>query len=457
MRTKMRTKFLLFIIFILSTNYEGYSQIKIGDNPATIGASSLLELESTDKGIVIPRVANAAAIATPVNGMFIYDNSQSCIVMYKGASWSGCITADKTTTSLTPVFYSSGAFVDAENDVSSADLIELSDGTYQRTGKISWTTHGLTVGKWYYVDATAGNYTSTKPTSNSAQRLFFVEVANTIHIDVEEATAFSYSTNLTTPIIETFYVIANGQISINMTGPAGGGGTATAGGSGANVVAVFNVVEGDVITIVNGEGGFGSGFDGGGGGGSSGIFINNTLITVSGGGAGGDNTAIGLGASSATNGVSGTGGSPGIGGAGGAGGTASTNDPGQTAGGGGGINSAGGSDGAGGGSAADLTPLDGIVLATGGAAEVVAFGGAGGSGLTGGGGGAGNDYPGGGGGYSGGGSGGAGGSAGGGGSYVNTGYTDYVSSTINAGANGAGGSAATDGLDGVLTFSYTPN
>lgn len=71
--------------------YTAQAQLKIGDNPNTIGNSSLLELESTDKALVIPRVANTAMISNPVNGMIIYDNSQHCLVVYENGSWTGCL------------------------------------------------------------------------------------------------------------------------------------------------------------------------------------------------------------------------------------------------------------------------------------------------------------------------------------------------------------------------------
>ena len=72
-----KTPFILLLaLVIIPWNYLS-AQVKIGDNPGTIGTSSLLELESTDKALVIPRVANTAAITTPVDGMLIYDNSEN--------------------------------------------------------------------------------------------------------------------------------------------------------------------------------------------------------------------------------------------------------------------------------------------------------------------------------------------------------------------------------------------
>jgi hypothetical protein len=103
---------------------------------------------------------------------------------------SGGSASTLETTSLTPVVYNGSAYVGAQTDteIKAADLLLLSDGTRAHDGKITWTGHGLTVGSWYYTSqTTAGAYTATKPTSGWVQQLFFVEDANTIHVDIEEA------------------------------------------------------------------------------------------------------------------------------------------------------------------------------------------------------------------------------------------------------------------------------
>lgn len=80
--------------FLLMAGISATAQVKIGNNPTNIGASSLLELESTDKGLILPRVANTAAILVPVNGMLIYDISAKCTKVYESDAWSACMTAD---------------------------------------------------------------------------------------------------------------------------------------------------------------------------------------------------------------------------------------------------------------------------------------------------------------------------------------------------------------------------
>ncbi len=72
------------------------AQVKIGDNPTTISPGAALEIESTNKGLVITRVANTAAITNPVNGMMVYDLSTQCIKFYENGVWSNCINTGTT-------------------------------------------------------------------------------------------------------------------------------------------------------------------------------------------------------------------------------------------------------------------------------------------------------------------------------------------------------------------------
>lgn len=81
-----------FTLVCLLMGFTMAAQVKIGDNedPGTVGESSLPELESLNKGLVVTRVANTEAIAAPVNGMIIYDISTHCIKSYENGTWTGC-------------------------------------------------------------------------------------------------------------------------------------------------------------------------------------------------------------------------------------------------------------------------------------------------------------------------------------------------------------------------------
>ena len=74
-----RRTYLLFALFVLM-GITASAQLKIGTNPTSIQKSSILELESSRQGLLLPRLTDTAAInlLLPPDGMIIYlvpDNS----------------------------------------------------------------------------------------------------------------------------------------------------------------------------------------------------------------------------------------------------------------------------------------------------------------------------------------------------------------------------------------------
>ncbi|WP_437372843.1 hypothetical protein [Maribacter litoralis] len=79
---------IFFIFFILLAIPPVFGQIKIGDNPQNIDASSVLELESTSKVLVITRVTTAEMEAiSPQRGGMVYNTDTECINYYDGTQW----------------------------------------------------------------------------------------------------------------------------------------------------------------------------------------------------------------------------------------------------------------------------------------------------------------------------------------------------------------------------------
>jgi hypothetical protein len=82
-------KILIFMMAITSLTI--FAQVGIGTtSPAS---SSILDLTATNKALLLTRVANTAAIASPVNGMMIYDISANCVKGYENGAWTGCLSA----------------------------------------------------------------------------------------------------------------------------------------------------------------------------------------------------------------------------------------------------------------------------------------------------------------------------------------------------------------------------
>lgn len=96
MKKKIQLSTLLFFVIVSIS----YCQVKIGNNPNTINSNSLLELESTNKGLLPPRVTlqstdSATPLTAPIpTGMLVYNSGGSVInglYVWNGTKWVGTI------------------------------------------------------------------------------------------------------------------------------------------------------------------------------------------------------------------------------------------------------------------------------------------------------------------------------------------------------------------------------
>jgi len=78
------------------------AQVKIGTAPTSINTSSILELENVNKALLITRVAVVRDIASPINGMIVYDVSRQCFRGYENDSWTFCLSGVPSTASVIP-------------------------------------------------------------------------------------------------------------------------------------------------------------------------------------------------------------------------------------------------------------------------------------------------------------------------------------------------------------------
>ena len=77
--TVMKHHVRILFLCLLASSFS-FAQVKIGDNPNTINTNSILEMESTNKGLLAPRVAlndlnSASPLTAPVpSGMIVYSS-----------------------------------------------------------------------------------------------------------------------------------------------------------------------------------------------------------------------------------------------------------------------------------------------------------------------------------------------------------------------------------------------
>jgi hypothetical protein len=75
-----KTNKLIILLFLGLFTHGAYAQVKVGNNPTTINSNSVLELEATNKGLLLPRVAlsatnNASPLSAHVAGMIVYNTA----------------------------------------------------------------------------------------------------------------------------------------------------------------------------------------------------------------------------------------------------------------------------------------------------------------------------------------------------------------------------------------------
>ncbi|HMB62085.1 MAG TPA: hypothetical protein VKN36_03365, partial [Eudoraea sp.] len=111
----MKMKLLFTLIGLgLCTTLTG--QIKIGDNPQNIDAASVLELESTDRVLVISRMSAAQMNAlAPLAGALVYNTDEGCIYYFNGSDWLNLCDSLGLTITADPVVNETGTIVITEN------------------------------------------------------------------------------------------------------------------------------------------------------------------------------------------------------------------------------------------------------------------------------------------------------------------------------------------------------
>ena len=115
-------KIFLFITVLITAYANAQTNIfpstgAVGIGTTTPNVSSLLEIKSTTKGLLIPRMTKAQrdAIATPATGLMIYQtNSTPGFYYYNGTAWKAvtpAATASQWTTSGTNIYNNNAGFV----------------------------------------------------------------------------------------------------------------------------------------------------------------------------------------------------------------------------------------------------------------------------------------------------------------------------------------------------------
>jgi len=93
---KVTKIFMIIVAVAISTVYTTQAQVAVNTDGSEPNASAMLDVKSTDKGFLPPRVANVNDVSNPVAGLQVYDQSNNCMRYYNGTVWSECMGGEFT-------------------------------------------------------------------------------------------------------------------------------------------------------------------------------------------------------------------------------------------------------------------------------------------------------------------------------------------------------------------------
>ena len=88
--------FMIIVAVTISTVYTAKAQVSVNTYGSNSNASAMLDVKSSNKGFLPPRVATVNNVSNPVAGLQVYDQSNKCMRYYNGTEWSKCMGGEHT-------------------------------------------------------------------------------------------------------------------------------------------------------------------------------------------------------------------------------------------------------------------------------------------------------------------------------------------------------------------------
>jgi hypothetical protein len=148
----MKKFILYFSLFTIHFSLFCQGTIKMGSNASTLDTSALLELESTKKGLLIPRMTTTQmnAIVTPATGLAIYNTDSSSFCIYTGTAWIKIITSFNQSNSTSWTTSGSNQYSTLSGNVgvgtsSPSDKLHVVGNTNIDAGRINFSNSGASI------------------------------------------------------------------------------------------------------------------------------------------------------------------------------------------------------------------------------------------------------------------------------------------------------------------------
>jgi hypothetical protein len=94
-------KYLLIItisILLIGPGLEIYGQVSITNDASSADESAMLDVKSTDKGVLVPRLTTTqrTAISNPADGLLVYDSTSASFWFYSAGDWIELVNSNNT-------------------------------------------------------------------------------------------------------------------------------------------------------------------------------------------------------------------------------------------------------------------------------------------------------------------------------------------------------------------------
>ena len=175
MNLRLQIKVALTLILISFVFCAQKANAQVGIGTTTPDNSAMLEIKSSNKGILIPRLTSVqrTAISAPAKGLMVFDNDSTCFYYYDGSAWKPLKT-ETSYTAGTGIGITGGNVVNAQTTTALWNANKLQGKTISTTAPtagqtLKWNGTSWTPGNDSTVSYSAGTGTTLTGTTFSAQ------------------------------------------------------------------------------------------------------------------------------------------------------------------------------------------------------------------------------------------------------------------------------------------------
>ena len=155
----MKKQFFVVLGFFLTTAIQSFSQsLSINTDGSTAHASAMLDVKSTAKGMLIPRMTTIQknAIGSPATGLQVYDTDLNLLYYYNGSTWASVATGSNYWTASGGNIYNNTGTNVGVGTTTPGDKLEV-NGNIRLTNTGTILAAPSTTGSAYSVTVRAGD------------------------------------------------------------------------------------------------------------------------------------------------------------------------------------------------------------------------------------------------------------------------------------------------------------